>query len=55
MSEKTDPQPSASISIETGDIKVSVSATGPNAVEDAERLFEKALDYIDATDESDED
>jgi len=54
MPEKTDPQLSASILIETGDIKVSVSATGPNAVEDAERLFDKALDYIDSDDSNDD-
>jgi hypothetical protein len=51
MTEKQEPQCSASISFETGDLKVTVSATGPNATEDAEKLLDKVLDYVDGDDE----
>jgi hypothetical protein len=55
MSENPEPQPSASISFETGDLKVTVSASGPNATEDAEKLLDKVLDYVDGDEPPDED
>ena len=50
MSDKPEPQCSASISFETGDLKVTVSTSGPNATEEAERLLDKVLDYVDSDD-----
>ena len=47
MSENQEPQCSASLLIETGDLKISVSVTGPHAVEDVEKLLDKALEATD--------
>ena len=54
MSENPEPHRTASISFETGDLKVTVSASGPNATEEAERLLEKVLDYVDGDDTSED-
>ena len=50
MSEKTETHCTASISFESGDLKVTVSASGPNATEEAERLLDMILDYVDGDD-----
>ena len=54
MSENPETHCSASISFETGDLKVTVSASGPNATEEAERLLDKVLDYVDGDDTSED-
>ena len=54
MSEPSQPDTSATVKIDHNGLRISVSVTGPNAIEDVEKLLDKAFDYVDE-DETDAD
>lgn len=49
-----DEERSASVTVESDGMKISVTITGPDAVKECERLLDKLLDWVDDGDDDED-